>query len=115
MQYSWCFSSLLYPPRLPHGPRAHAVGFVIAREFVPGRIELQRPAELAGDVGGVAGDVRLTGGVGVRPRLGPRLHAVEEVARVAPRRSALFRDDGFLRSQRFREDLDLPRIARLDP
>src|SRR5262245_45390392 len=65
-------------PRLAHGAGPHAVRLDIAQELVLRRIEAERPAELPGDVGGMAGDVRLPRDGRVGPRLRPRLDAVEE-------------------------------------
>ena len=57
------------PPRLPHRFGPQPVGFLVAEKLVLLGIVTELAVQEHGDVGGVAGDVRVAGRVGVGPRL----------------------------------------------
>ena len=68
---------------LAEGAGAHAVGFGVAGETFRAGVEGEFAAELPGDRGGVAGDVRVAHDVVIRGGEGAGFHAVEKIARVA--------------------------------
>src|ERR1039458_7337883 len=75
-------TSMSNPPRFAERFGAHPVGLLVADELVLDGIVMNLATEKEGDVGGVAGDVRMAGRVGVSARLTPRPDAVKEVADV---------------------------------
>src|ERR1035438_4385453 len=75
-------TSMSNPPRFAERFGTQPVGLLVADELVLNGIVLNLAAQEEGDVGGVAGDVRMAGRVGVGPRLTPRPDAVKEVADV---------------------------------
>src|ERR1035441_2275855 len=73
---------MLNAPRFAERFGAQTVGLLVADELVLDGIVMNLATEKEGDVGGVAGDVRMAGRVGVSARLTPRPDAVKEVADV---------------------------------
>ena len=103
-------------PRFAHGARSHAVGFFVAEECFLCRVEDHLAPQPPGNRGGVTGDVRASGDVGVGGRHGTRFHAIEEIADVISRRRSAF--GGWRRqftSPRLGVHGRFPRVARLDP
>src|ERR1035441_115023 len=75
-------TSVSNPPWFAERFGTKPVGLLVADELVLDGIVMNLAAEEEGDVGGVAGDVRMAGRVGVGARLTPRPDAVKEVANV---------------------------------
>src|ERR1035441_3883998 len=62
-------TSVSNPPRFAEGFGTQPVGLLVADELVLDGIVLNLATEKEGDIGGVAGDVRMAGRVGVGARL----------------------------------------------
>src|ERR1017187_5039269 len=75
-------TSVSNPPRFAECFGAQTVGLLVADELVLDGIVMNLATEKEGDVGGVAGDVRMAGRVSVGAGLTPRPDAVKEVADV---------------------------------
>src|ERR1035441_4843684 len=73
---------MLNVPRFAERFGTQTVGLLVADELVLDGIVMNLTTEKEGDVGGVAGDVRMAGRVGIGARLTPRPDAVKEVADV---------------------------------
>src|ERR1035437_418812 len=75
-------TSMSNAPRFAKRFGAQPVGLLVADELVIDGIVMNLATEKESDVGGVAGDVRMAGRVGVGAGLTPRPDAVKEVADV---------------------------------
>src|ERR1035438_2886518 len=75
-------TSMSNPPRFAERFGAQPVGLLVADELVLDGIVMNLAAQKEGNVGRVAGDVRMASRVGVGARLTPRPDAVKEIANV---------------------------------